>query len=302
MMKIKKILFCSSLLLSVLYSNAVFSSPSDKVKSIIPRIGLNGMVEYNKVDMPAVLPEKIKDSSLQKGVPSLENNLSKEINYTDFDIKQLAKEVKWGIDDTKTADLENLRVLWQATVAKSETLRFAIYKLSNPNGEEQKKSIVKKILSPLASVTPILGMGASNVIAGSSTILGGSLLSSVLSDDSFVNNKLSRVTDTELVLLAQQTDNLQSTLVKQYYDYKNALERLDKIDEIVKNRYDFYLKSQNKSVEQHSIADVFYRESTDLQFQAKQDALKARASLEQLVGNDALVEAETKFKQDVSTK
>lgn len=306
MIRIKKYLFYSFVAVSFLFQNSGSATTIDKIKPIINRVGLFGKIEQNKEIKTEMFDLKKTQTSLPTqddtnlNIVKTEKIEKTEINYTDFNINQLAKEIKGLLDESKPADLENLRILWQASVQRSETLRFAIYKLSNPNGEIEKKSAVKKILSPLAAFSPMIGAGTGSIITGSSAILGGSLLASVLSDDSFINNKLSKVTDTELVLLAQQTDNLQSILVKNYYDYKNSLEKLLKTDEMVKHRYEFYQATKNKSIEEHSIADVFYREATDIQFEARQEVLKTRSNLEQLVGNYALTQIEVKLKEDVS--
>lgn len=303
-----KQIMCLILLIVLSFpSSAAFSSADKKIqiKPNASRTGLNGKIEIirDKVfetdfnqNSEINLINKNKPSNTIKSVEPL----LKPISYLDFDIKELAKDAKFLTEETKTHDLENLRILWQSTIENSETIRFAIYKLSNPNGEEEKRGIVKKVLSPISSVAPIFGLGCGNVIAGSSTIIGGGLLNSVLSDDTFVNNKLSRVTDTELVLLAQQTDGLQEKLVKLYFDYKNALERLQKVNQIVDHRFELYQKAQKKTVEEISIADVFYREAVDLQYETKQEVLKNRTTLEQLVGNDTLIEVESRLKVNLS--
>jgi len=182
--------------------------------------------------------------------------------------------------------------LWQAAVEKSETIRFAILKLSNPNGEEEKKNMVKKILTPLTSVAPLIGVGSGDPVAGGSAILGGGLLSSLLADDSLINNQLSRVTDVDLVVMAQEIDSLQQKLVILYYNYLGSLERLKLIDETVNNRYKYYEAAHALSTEVLSVADVFYREALDVQYKARQEVLTARAALEQLVGNEALIQVD----------
>ncbi|OGI23557.1 MAG: hypothetical protein A2287_01325 [Candidatus Melainabacteria bacterium RIFOXYA12_FULL_32_12] len=243
-------------------------------------------------------PEVKVDNALNqenKGQPEnkQEEIISKKsLTYSDLDIQKIADEIKDELDDEEAIVLSDLRILWQAAVEKSETIRFAILKLSNPNGEEEKKNMVKKILTPLTSVAPLIGVGSGDPVAGGSAILGGGLLSSLLADDSLINNQLSRVTDVDLVVMAQEIDSLQQKLVILYYNYLGSLERLKLIDETVNNRYKYYEAAHALSTEVLSVADVFYREALDVQYKARQEVLTARAALEQLVGNEALIQVD----------
>jgi hypothetical protein len=195
--------------------------------AIMPRIGVNNQVETQVITEKV---NKIEDQVTRE-------KKKKDLTYADLDLKRIADELKGDLDDEKADFVSDLKILWEAAVERSETIRFAILKLSNPNGEEEKKSVVKKILTPLASVAPLIGAGTPDPLAGSGAILGGGLLSSVLSDNSALNSHLSRVTDTDLVLLAQEIDTLQENLVTLYYNYLNSCKRLELADKVVENRY-----------------------------------------------------------------
>src|SRR3989339_2275698 len=104
--------------------------------------------------------------------------------------------------------LSDLNILWNAAVERNETIRFAILKLSNPDGKIEKKDAVKKILSPLTSIASMIGVGVGDPVAATSAVIGGGMLNSLLSSDNAeLNAHLSKVTDSDLVLLAQETDN-----------------------------------------------------------------------------------------------
>lgn len=245
--------------------------------AIMPRVGVKNQVEaeisqdVNKTESKVVKEKKKKD-----------------LTYADLDMKRIADELKADLDDEKPEFLSDLKVLWEAAVERSETIRFAILKLSNPDGEQDKSGIVKKILTPLASVAPLIGAGSPDPVAGTSAIFGGSLLGSVLSDNSAFNAHLSKVTDSDLVLLAQEIDNLQQKLVTLYYNYLNSCERLELADKILENRYKYYQQVQKSTPEVISVADVFYREAIDMQYKTRQELLSSRAALEQFVGSQAL--------------
>ncbi len=219
------------------------------------------------------------------------------------DIKQLADEINSELDEEKSFIVEDLRILWQAAVGRSETIKFAIFKLSNPNGDKKKKSLVKSILAPIAGVAPIIGLNSANPAAGSSVLLGGGVLGSVLADDSAINTKLSKVTDVDLVLLAQEIENLQQKLVTYYYDYLTAIQKLNMVDKLVQNRYK-YLNSAVYSSKKDAIvmAEVFYKEAVEMQFEARQNILKTRAVLEQFVGAVPIAEVDKNIKKRLAKK
>lgn len=284
------------------------STISKENKKVISPVINRSENNVNKPQNPEIKTEeksvnaeiKINNNPVKTSKTKNEQNSASEtpnITYNDLDIKKIADEIKGDMADERENILADLRVLWQASVEKNETIRFIILKLSNPDGEHDKTSTVKKILSPLANVAPLVGMGSGNSVAGSGSLIGGGLLGSLLSDDSFANSQLSRVTDAELVLMAQEIDNLQQELVIRYYNYLSAVESLRLTDKIVQNRYKYYEAAQNLSSDVLAVSDVFYREALDMQYKARQDVLTARADLEQLTGNDALVKLDENLKK-----
>jgi hypothetical protein len=256
--------------------NTNYILADDDPMSLLPRVGADSKLE------DPVIPQKTA-----KIAPIIAKK-KKDLTYADIDVKKIADELKDDLNEEKPEFLEDLKILWEAAVERSETIRFAILKLSNPNGEVEKKGIVKKIIAPLASVAPLIGAGSPDPMTGGSAILGGSVLSSLLADNSAFNNHLSKVTDTDLVLLAQEIDNLQQKLVILYYNYLNSLQRLELADKVLDNRYNYYQKFQKSSPETISVADVFYREAIDAQYKSRQEVLTSRAALEQFVGGQAI--------------
>ena len=249
------------------------------------------LINYQNASANPEIANLASETVKAANIPSI-----KAQDYKNLDMQNIADDVNGELEEERAGILIDLNVLWQAAAEKSETIRFAILKLSNPEGDKDKKSIVKKILSPLTSVAPLIGSGLSDPLAGGSALIGGGLLQSLLSDDSLANSYLSRVTDSDLVILAQEIDDLQQKLVNLYYNYSSAVERLNLMDTIVKNRYDLYQSAQNSSPETITVADVFYREAVDMQFKARREVLTSRAALEQFVGNDALIVVDKNIK------
>ena len=51
----------------------------------------------------------------------------------------------------------DLSILWAATTENSETMKYTIYKLSNPDEDKPNDSAVKKILKPIAKYRKQIG-------------------------------------------------------------------------------------------------------------------------------------------------
>lgn len=227
--------------------------------------------------------------------PKLEGKVGK-IDYSAADVKTLSREINIELEEEKKDILPDLQILWAAAVEKSETIRFAILKLSNPQGEVEKSNAVKKLLSPIASVAPIVGLGFTDPVTAGSTMFGGGLLNSLLSDDSRLNTKLTKVTDADLVMLAQETDSLQEKLVILYYDYLNSLIELNSIDKKVIENKKYLNITQKSNPGLTCIANVFYEEAVSSKFKTRQKVLEKRVALEQFVGNDALLVVDKNIK------
>jgi|GEM_PF-733153 len=220
-----------------------------------------------------------------------------KLDYTDINVKELAEEINIELEEEKDIILPDLRILWGAAVEKSETIRFAILKLSNPDGEVEKTTVVKEILSPLASVAPIVGLGFGDPLTAGSAMFGGDLLNSLLSDDNKrLSAKLSKVTDADLVMLAQETDTLQEKLVTLYYDYVNALMELNTLDKIAEENKNYLDITEQTNPELSCVASAFMEKINDARFEARQEILNKRVSLEQFVGNDPLLMVDKNLK------
>lgn len=293
-----------------LYSDALESSdlPQMLTYNTLHNKSLKGEAEFkqkvklNRLNLERLAGiEAVGNLNLGKAYKpprSVENTIPKrdktgvmqgKIDYYDKDINYLAEEIGFELSEEREELLSDLQVLWRAAVERNETIRFAIIKLSNPEGVVQKKTAVKKILSPLASVAPVIGLGLGDPVSAGSAIFGGNLLNSVLSDDSKINNALTRVTDADLVLLAQETDALQEKLVSLYYSYLSTLIELEYANNTENDSRDYLHVIRKENPELYSIADVFYNEALDLKYRTRQEVLQKRVELEQFVGNEALL-------------
>ena len=222
----------------------------------------------------------------------------KQANSQGVDIRKLAKEASLELKDEEDGILSDLRVLWQYAVENSETIKFAIYKLSNPKGDLKNadESKVKKLLKPIAGITPFVAATAGNAVAAGSSIIGGTFLNDILNEDKY-NKRLEKVTDADLVILAKAIEELQNKLVTNYYEYVTAKKILAYADINLQNRKQLCDVLGDASDETIVIADAFYREALARQKQAQDSLLLKRAALEQIVGNEAILVIESSNKK-----
>lgn len=275
-----------------LYNKAVRKESEAKQKVKLNRLQLErlaGVEPLNKLNLgKPVIKNEIKPQAINANAQT--NLMTGKIDYYDVDINTLADEIATEMQKEKAEILADLQILWVAAVENSETIRFAILKLSNPEGEEVKQSAVKQILSPLASVAPIIGLGLGDPLTAGSAMFSGNLLNSVLSDNSEINAHLTKVTDADLVLLAKETDSLQEKLIKLYHNYVTSIIDLKLIEKMVKEGDGPIINLVKTSrPDLKCVADVFQNDALDLKCLARKEVLSRRMALEQFVGNEALI-------------
>ena len=205
----------------------------------------------------------------------------------------MAMEVSKSVEVDYNEMLEDLSLLWQGAATKSDTIKFAIYKLSNPDKDKPDQSAVKKVLTTIAGMSTFLGAGMGNPVLASAALIGGNTLGIMSQDTKALNYKYSQVNDADMILLVRKVDELQQKVVDMYYDYMTARQLYDMTTEMVEQRRQNYQNSQKSKKEVILITDTFYREAMDEQIKARGNFLEKRSRLEQLVGNDVFRQFET---------
>ncbi|MCQ2957655.1 MAG: hypothetical protein MJ180_02000 [Candidatus Gastranaerophilales bacterium] len=239
----------------------------------------NAALTENKKDEPVV--------QTQEKVTTVKNNIKQ-----DPLTKSIVNEVTTEIAEERSKMLEELSLLWVSAVQKSDTVYFAIMKLSNPNGEEVNKSGVKKILAPIISAAPLVGQAFVNPALSAGSLIGSNLMGTMINDTA--NSRLTKVNDADLVILARSIDELQETLLLNYLAYKSALKEYELSIKITDSRKEIYDKLNAENSPHVILANTFYTEALDNQYKARQEFLMKRVVLEQMVGTDALNEMEKK--------
>lgn len=275
--KFTMLLMVTLLSMSTLNAEVVLNDVQSP-KAPLYRLGTTDTPE-NKIDGVAKID--IRPSIIKEEKPYTEG-----LTYADLSIKKMALEVSKSIEIDYNAMLDDLSLLWQGAATKSDTIKFAIYKLSNPEKDKPDDSAVKKVLTTIAGMSTFLGAGTGNPILASAALIGGNTLGIMSQDTKALNYKYTQVTDADMIILVRKVDELQQKVVDLYYDYMTARQLYDMTTEMVQQRYENYQKSQKLSKEVILITDTFYREALDEQIKARGNFFEKRSRLEQLVGND----------------
>jgi len=260
----KKIILCLTLLLmsySLCYAEILYDD-LNYAKEPAYRVGTTDDIE-NKLEVKAKseLETVEADERYSKNISDL--------TYADLSIKYMSKEIASIVDDEYDAVLNDLSFLWQGAATKSDTVKYAIYKLSNPDEDKPSNQSLKKVLSTIASMSTLVGAGTGNPMIASLSMIGGNAFSIFSQDAKALNYKYTRVNDADMIILVRKIDELQQKVVDAYYDYVTSRLFLDKTTEMVKIRYENYNSSQNSSKEVILVLDAYYRDAVDNQMKAK---------------------------------
>ena len=242
------------------------------------------------------VPEKMIDKSAQidlsspafdiKPTVTIKETKPEVLTYADLSIKSMALEISKTLEIDYNEMLEDLSLLWQGAAMKSDTIKFAIYKLSNPEKDKPDEGAIKKVLTTIAGMSTFLGAGSGNPVLASAALIGGNTLGIMSQDNKALNYKYTQVTDADMIILVRKVDELQQKVVDNYYDYMTARLLYDMTSKMVKEREEQYKKAQALNREVVLITDTFYREAIDEQVKARGNFFEKRSQLEQLVGND----------------
>ena len=235
---------------------------------------------------------KVKDltQTQKEKTAAYEKDFIRNSTYADSTLKDLSNEISKLMTVEKEEMLEHIQILWMGAATRSETIKFALYKLSNPDADKPDETIVKKIIRPLSTASSIAGAGLGNPFAATTALFSGHLLNSLSFNDKDLNYKYTKVTDADMIVLITKVDNLQKKVIDEYFDYMTALNLLKMAENNIKTREERYNSGIYKTNEQLIVADAYYRSAIDNKARLELELLEHRAALEQLVGLDALIE------------
>lgn len=274
----------------LLFSSPVFAITYETLNIQMPYASRLGTGNTPEVRYEEVKAETKKNEVIVKTIDDTDNNL----NFMDLNIKYLSDEIIDEMDSDSGKVLSDLSILYNSAIQRSETIRYAIYKLSNPEENKPDEGIIKKIIKPVASFSSIAGTAMSdNPYMAAGALIGGSLVGAITSDDKKVNYKFTKVNDADMVILVRKIDELQKKLLFLYMDYISNKELYNMAQDNLNKRKIMYETVQNKgSREEIIVADTFYRNAQEYLTKAKAKYDLSRTILENLTGPEALLEIE----------
>lgn len=225
----------------------------------------------------------------QEKTASYEREYIKNSTYADSSLKDLSNEISKLLSIEKEEMLEHIQILWAGAALKSETIKFALYKLSNPDADKPDETIIKRIIRPLSTASSIAGAGLGDPFSATAALVGGHLMNSLSFNDKDLNYKYTKVTDADMIVLITKVDNMQKKVIDLYFDYMTNYNLLSLCEKNLKKREERYNLSVYETQEQLLIADAYYRSAIDYKAKLELEFLETRAALEQIVGMEALL-------------
>lgn len=297
--------FLVAYLLGVIPAFALDLSEITAPKPLMYRVGLTDdpEVKYspqeNKIYANVSVSEKKVDYSLDKIAPGNVDtcDLSK-VTYADLSIKRLSKEIEKELEADEREMMADLSLLWHGAATQSDTINFALYKLSNPEEDKPDSKSIKGVLGNIASMSTLAGATMGNPMIAAGSLLGGNLLSIFSQDTKALNYKYSKVNDADMIILVRKVEELQQKTVDLYYDYMTSRKKMLMLEKMANDRKKNYDLSQNSSREIVLISDAYYRNAVDALAKATAEFYTTRATLEQFVGHDIFLQ----FEDDVTSR
>ena len=281
----KLLLFLSLLLIQVPVFALMQMEDLKTPKEQFYRLGTTDSpeVKYDFDIKPTIQPAVQKEVAVKD---------TQSLTYADLSIKKMALEISKELEIEYNDMLGDLSLLWQGAATRSDTIKFAIYKLSNPDKDKPDAGAVKKVLTTIAGMSTMVGAGMGNPVLASAALIGGNTLGIMSTDTKALNYKYTQVTDADMIILVRKVEELQQKVVDMYYDYMTSRELYNMTTEMVARSYDNYKNSQKQAKAIVLMTDTFYREALDEQQKARGSFFEKRSRLEQLVGNDVFREFE----------
>lgn len=278
------------LLVIMFLSNMALAIELDDVNFVKPhayRVGVTDEVE-TPIDY---------DIKTQKAnVKYIEGEKSEELTYADLSIKKISAQISESVLLDNEYMSGDLAILWQGAAQKSDTIKYIIYKLSNPDKDKPDSSSVKKVLTNIASMSTLLGASTGNPMLACASLIGGNTLGIMSQDAKALNYKYTRVNDADMIILVRKVDELQQKILDCYFDYMTAKDLLNMTQKMTESRLTNFEAAQGCSKEVILVLDAYYRESLNQLTKAKWEFNDARSRLEQIVGADALKQFENNLK------
>ena len=115
----------------------------NSVKDPAYRVGTTNDIE-NKIEVDTKIQ---KETVKVIGQDKIEN-----LTYADLSIKRISSEISQSLEIDYKDMLGDLSILWQGAATQSDTIKYALYKLANPDKDKPDNNAIKKVLTSIASM------------------------------------------------------------------------------------------------------------------------------------------------------
>lgn len=195
------------------------------------------------------------------------------------------EEISEMIKMQQESELQDIELLWKATVDNNQLIKFTMQKLSTPEGQRRlHSSLAAKTLSAVVyGATFLPTFSGSDSLVQSASFATGKLVNNFLNKNSMPKQEM--ISDTELIELAGTIESLQDTIISAYYNYKGALNKLKDI----RSRIVLYNKNYSEALQTNDKLEVIisssqYEDMLLNEYYTEQEAKKYFLELERLAG------------------
>ncbi len=273
--------------------NALTLDDLKEPRALMGRAGYTETVEERKIEKQVVVQKQTQEEKAIQKTETIAKEKNENSTFADLSLKNIATEIADELNIDQSKINSDIAILWAATCERSETIKYTIYKLSNPDEDKPNDSAVKKILKPIANLGTFAGASfAGDPYLATGALIGGGLVNAFTKDDKELNYRFSKVSDADMVLLVRKIDELQKKLLDLYVEYKTKEQIAQMAQDNYFKREEIYNKVQNLSKEELTIADAYYRDAKSQAQKAQDDFMISRSVLENLVGLEALKKIE----------
>ena len=297
-MKLKLIVFCGC----CLFFNSAMAINISDLSTPMPlkyRMGLTDEpeVRFSPIDNEVRPQLPVNNKKVEYSLDNISASnvdvcdLSKT-TYADLSIKKLSREVSKELEADERQMMADLSLLWQGAATQSDTINFALYKLSNPDEDKPDSKSIKSVLGNIAGMSTVAGASMGSPILAAGSLLGGNLLSIFSQDTKALNYKYTKVNDADMIILVRKVEELQQKTVDLYYSYMTARKKMFLLEKMANDRKRNYEMSQTSTKEILLISDAYFRNAVDELARATSDFYSIRATLEQFVGHDIFTQFE----------
>ncbi len=183
------------------------------------------------------------------------------------------------------SEIQDIELLWKATVDNNKLIKFTMQKLNTPEGQRRlHSSLAAKTLSAVVyGATFLPSLAGSDSLIQSASFATGKLINNFLNKNAIPKHEM--ISDTELIELAGTIEALQDTIISAYYNYKCSLNKLKD----TRARIVLYNKNYSEAIKKGDkleliISSSLYEDMLLDEYFDEQEAKKYYLELERLAG------------------